>query len=278
MNESQKVEGFPLDFFLMTITVSWLIWLPGVLDSMNIIALQLSNRIYGLLNLLGGFGPTITAFVLLYRQEGRNAVKDLILRTFNYRDIGKMWWIPLFLLLPAIGLGALLLNMISGGTVPELSLLMQPWLILIYFIGSLLPFANPIREEFGWRGYALNQLQRRWDAFSSSIFLGIGWGIWHLPLFIFPTSEEIYGNVPIWIFIGNTILVSCFMTWLNNNTNGSMLTAILFHAVANLSGLIFPLHLTEFGLYYDLLLKMIFVAIVVSIFGHKKMVRKYNQN
>lgn len=278
MNESQKVYGFPLDFFLMTITVSWLIWLPGVLDATNIIVLQLSNRIYGLLNLFGGFGPTFTAFVLLYRQEGRNAVKDLILRAFNYRDIGKMWWIPLFLLLPAIGLGALLLNMVSGGTVPELSLLMQPWLILIYFIGSLLPFANPIREEFGWRGYALNQFQRRWDAFTSSIFLGIGWGIWHLPLFIFPTSEEIYGNMSIWIFIGNTILVSCFMTWLNNNTNGSMLTAILFHAVANLSSLIFPLHLTEFGLYYDLLLKIILVAIIVSIFGHKKMVRIYNQN
>lgn len=42
------------------------------------------------------------AFVLLYRQEEKKAVKNLILRVINFRSIGKMWLIPLFLLLPAI--------------------------------------------------------------------------------------------------------------------------------------------------------------------------------
>ncbi len=276
MNESYNINKFPWDFFLIAYGISWLIWLPGVLDATNILDLQLSNAMYGLLNLIGAFGPSITGFVLVYFRGGKNAIKDLIRSMFNYKDIGKMWWIPVFLLLPAIEFCAFLLNIISGGTIPEAPLLMQPWIIPIYFIGALLPFANPFREEFGWRGYALNQLQMKWNALLSSIILGILWGIWHLPLYFFPTSQKLYAYIPIWVLITETTLLSCFMTWLYNNTNRSMLTALIFHALADISGIIFPNYLTRFGLYYSIILKIILVACIIIVFGHKKMVRPTN--
>lgn len=272
MNENQRDDRFPWNFFVITFGISWLIWLPGVLVATNIIVLQFSDSMYGILNLIGGFGPTITGFLLVYLRKGKDGVKELIRSVLNYKDIGKIWWIPLILLIPAIDFCAFILNIISGGTVPETPYLMQPWIIPIYFIGSLLPFANSFREEFGWRGYALDKIQMKQNALFSSIIVGFFWGIWHLPLYFFPTSQIIYVYVPFWLLTIQAIILSCFITWLYNNTNGSMLTALILHAVINFSGMIFPNYLTEFGQIYALILKIIIITCVVIIFGYKQMV------
>ena len=273
VNKSNRVKGFPWDFFLITFGISWLIWLPGVLDALNLIDFHLTNSIYSMLNLFGGFAPTITCFLLLIIRNKKDEIKALFKSLIEFRNIGKIWWIPLLLLYPLIELIAFLINMISGGTVSVSFLLSQPWLIPIYFLGSLLPFTNAFREEFGWRGYALNRIQNKWNALFSSILLGLIWGFWHLPLYFFPTSQKIYGYIPFWAFMIEAIIISCLMTWIFNNTKSSMLSAILFHTIVNLSGLIFANYLTEYSLYFSLILKILVSVIIILIFGYKKMVR-----
>lgn len=277
ISHSHTAKGSPWTFFLITFGISWSIWLLGVLDATGLIKLQLSNSFYSLLNLIGGFGPTITCLMLLYYNEGKVATKELLRRAVNVKSIGKVWWLPIFILVPTIQVCALLLNMLSGGIVPELALLKEPWLIPVYFIIALLPFANPIREEFGWRGYALDRLQLKWNALVSSVILGFTWGVWHLPLFVFPTSQAVYGYIPLWVFIPDTITISIFMTWIYNNSSRSILSAIVFHAVVNLSGQIFLYYQTEFGVYYNLLLEVITAIVIVAIFGYKTMVRSTKQ-
>lgn len=43
---------------------------------------------------------------------------------------------------------------------------------------------GPLGEELGWRGYALNELQKRYSPATSAIILGIVWGFWHAPMWI----------------------------------------------------------------------------------------------
>ena len=273
MDKSNRVVGFPLDFFLITFAISWLIWLPGVLNALNVIDFNLTLNHYSILNLIGGFGPSITCFLLLMIRNKKDEIKALFKSLIKFRNIGKFWWIPLLFLYPLIELIAFLINMISGGTVSVTFLLSEPWLIPIYFLGSLLPFTNAFREEFGWRGYALNRIQIKWNAIFSSIILGLIWGFWHLPLYFFPTSQQIYGYIPFWVFMTEAVIISCLMTWIFNNTNSSMLTAILFHTIVNLSGSIFANYLADFTLYLSLILKIMVTVIIIILFGIKKMVR-----
>lgn len=266
------MKGSVWFFFLLTFAISWTIYLPGVLDALGVLDLQLSPGLYTILNVLGGFGPSIAGILLLYYNEGREGIKDLYHRAI--RGMGMYWWVAVFLLVPTIHASAVLLSFLTTGNFPEMVLLAQPLLIAVYFIGGMLPISNAFREEFGWRGYALDRLQSRWgSALVGSVILGVVWGLWHLPLFVFPTAQEVYSRTNILIYILNTIAITIYMTWIYNNTNRSLLSALVLHTVINVSGSVFPFSNTEYGVYYNVILQMIVAATIVIVFGQEKMSR-----
>ena len=166
---------------------------------------------------------------------------------------------------------------LSEGSVPELSVLSQPWLFLwnfvyIFFLGG------PLEEEFGWRGYALPRLQTRHTALVSSVTLGIIWAFWHLPLNFMAQPPGPQYQAAIEMFLGSVVtmaFMSVLFTWLYNNTGGSVFATLLFHTMVNLSTyVVFPVFETQTGpLYY--LISMIAVAIIIlAVFGAKRIVRE----
>lgn len=142
-------------FFIIAFAWSWLLWLPEILWGM---------RLY-----LAPFGPTIAAFILIYMNEGLDGAKELLKRGLDF-SLGKIWFIPIFLLMPAIVGFSLLLAVLSGKSTPSMPVLSQPWIIIPAFF-YILFFGGPVAEEFGWRGYALDRLQRQYNALLSSIIL-----------------------------------------------------------------------------------------------------------
>jgi hypothetical protein len=83
-------------------------------------------------------------------------------------------------------------------------------------------------EEFGFRGYALPRLQTGWSPLAASIWLGIGWALWHVPTLLVPSAR------------GTTLLELCLYsicylagsvvyTWLFNAGNGSVVGPLLAH-------------------------------------------------
>ena len=97
--------------------------------------------------------------------------------------------------------------------------------------GLILMLGGPLGEEFGWRGYALPNLQKRYGWRIASLILGIVWGAWHLPLFyIANTSQQ---HVPVVLFMVSTVAMSVLFAWLANRTDGSLIPAILFHTAVN---------------------------------------------
>lgn len=244
-------------FFLIAFAWSWLLWMPEVLWG---------YRLY-----LAPFGPTIAAFILSYLTEGMDGVKDLLKRGLSLK-FKKIWLIPIFLLMPAIVGLSLLLAVLSGDPMPEIPVLSQPWVIIPAFF-YILFLGGPVAEEFGWRGYALDRLQKYYNALVSSVILGIIWGLWHLPLF-YMEGQDIYRNVPIWGFILGTIFLSILFTWIYNNTGRSILAVLLFHTMSNLSHFIFPAMATTWGGLYSVILNVIVVILVLVIWGPKRMVRE----
>ena len=104
---------------------------------------------------------------------------------------------------------------------------------LVFF--SLL--TGPISEEFGWRGYLLPKMKKKYSPLKSSIIIGILWGFWHTGpdfwmmifngkyyAFLYPTAMTL-----------GTILLSIIFTWLFINSKESLIPPMLFHASFNMT-------------------------------------------
>jgi membrane protease YdiL (CAAX protease family) len=89
------------------------------------------------------------------------------------------------------------------------------------------------QEEAGWRGFALPRLQARYSALLSSLILGVIWALWHLPNFFLPGTTQ--SELPILWFMLLVPALTVILTWILNNTRGSLLPVMLFHAAVNTS-------------------------------------------
>lgn len=143
-------------------------------------------------------------------------------------------------------------------------------------------------QEFGWRGYALPRMEADRNAFVSSAMLGVFWGLCHLPLFWLPGSSQnaIASGVSeigflIVLFIVELTGLSVIMAWVFNNTRGSVLLALLFHAslnsttawltVAKLMGSVFSGELESYAI--SVLITWIIAGVIVAIAGPKRLKR-----
>lgn len=99
-----------------------------------------------------------------------------------------------------------------------------------------LPF-GPMGEELGWRGYMLPKLLEKHSIATSTIYVGLAWGIWHLASFTFPGAAiPDFLQVTVWsvsLFILYTISLSFIYSFVYLKTNGSVFYAILLHAFFN---------------------------------------------
>jgi len=262
-------------FLLIAFAFSWSLWVPKVLIAQGLILPpMLSDFLSSPFN-PAAFGPFVAAFYLTYSNKGKTGVVTLLKRGVDF-GFNKKWLLPILFLMPVIAGGALLLSKLLGGTLPDLTVLYNPWLIIYWFFYMLL-LGGPLQEEFGWRGYALDRLQSRYTALTSSVILGFIWAIWHLPL-NFTSDVGPQYSVALSLFMGSVItlvLLSVFFTWIYNNTGRSILAVLLFHASLNLSTFkLFPVFETSSAVPYYLLLILIGVIIVLIIGGHKRMVRE----
>ncbi len=228
--KTRAENKFPWAYVVITFGFTWLIMLPAVLSTYGVFQLPFPVLV---LIATAQFGPSVAAFVLTYRSEGTRGALGLLKRAFDFH-IPWRWLAAIFLIPLLVGAGALYLNMLTGGHVPPLVLLAQPVAIVPTFFFILL-LQGPVPEEFGWRGYWLDRVQSRYNALTASLIVGGTWAVWHLPLFYIG-----YLPFPFWMYLIAIVALSILITWIYNNTGGKLLTALLLHAMFNLSIALFP--------------------------------------
>jgi membrane protease YdiL (CAAX protease family) len=218
-------------FFAAVYAISWLIWLPAILwrgEGPNL-----------LLVVLGAFVPSTMGIVFTYLTQGREGRRDFWRRVVDVRRIGWRWLLVIALVFPVMHGIARLAYALLGGTPPSLAgaarTLVNPALILQLILANLI--VSGFSEELGWRGYALDPLQRRWGALAASLILGLVHGLWHLPLFFIPGITQ--GEMGLFspgalVFLVGTVAGCVVFTWVYNNTRRSILSAVLAHFVPNL--------------------------------------------
>lgn len=249
-------------FLATAFAFSWLLWLLPMLKSNGFPDLPES---VGLLGMLAPFGPAVAAFWLTWRESGAAGAQRLWLRGWRLNS-GRKWLIPALLLGPLVALLTVALLLAMGRSITwehGVPLLMVVPIFLLIYVANALP------EEYGWRGYALDPLQARFNALAASLILGAIWALWHLPLFFIEGTTQ--QAIPFYQFVLQTMLLAVFYTWLYNNTGGSVLIAALFHASANTAAAAIPSWTTELGRWLNFGLLAVIAGIIVWRWGWRRL-------
>ena len=211
------------------------------------------------LYLIGGFVPSLLAIFLTWKKERLPGLRILGQRIIQFR-LGWRWYVFTFLIVSVGTAGQLTINKLLGNTFNRYLFGAQ--------LGSFLPLLiiGPLSEEIGWRGYALERLQTRWNALTSSLIVGLVWALWHLPLFMMVGTSYHESGVPFISFLIILMASSILYTWLYNNTQQSLWSAILLHWLYTYAAQVLSSGVTRSPLYYWLeYLPYVVMAFVVVL-------------
>jgi len=191
---------------------------------------------------IGGAGIFIGGVAMTALHSGRPGLVDLGRRVVDPRPIGPFWWGMILLLFPALtvaasGLAALMgldAGMASAG---DLAARASAFPAFLAFLGFIL-LIGPLPEEVGWRGFLLDRLLALRPALAASLFMALAWWSWHLPLPWLSGYFEAFEREPPGApaVLVHLLPAAILYTWLYLNTGRSVLAAILFHWVGNLTG------------------------------------------
>lgn len=251
---------------MLTFVFSWLLWIPSSIFGLGTVLYQ---DWVGGLRVIGTFAPTIAGFVLSYMEEKNTGVFELARRGWHYGKI--IYVVVAIILIPILCFFSLWLALITEGLVLAEIIIVSRWDAFIPYILTVFLIGGPLQEEFGWRGYALDRLESKYNAFYSSLIVGVLWSIWHLPSFFIPGT--IQNEQSFFAFFTSVLLISILFTWLYNNTNRSVLVVMLFHTSINVSYWTIPINNTFSGpIYYTMMLAII-VIIIIVFYGSNELIR-----
>lgn len=246
---------------IIGILLMFLLTWPIDLSNSGVLPFRVPFAIY----LFLGWGFVIASLVMTGLTLGKEGVVNLLKRYLIWRT-GWKWYIVALLLFPAIFFSAILLNAAFMHTVIDFNAVFArkifgpsaslPVLILPYLI--LDAISNG--EEIGWRGYVLPRLQAKYSALISSLFVGVIWGLWHIPKFLATGNTSSF----VW-FMLKVIAEAILYTWLYNNTKGSLLLVTLFHAAGNTAGVFLPVGTTISATTSTALIIQVMLEILVAI-------------
>lgn len=188
---------------------------------------------------LGGAGPCLAGLAATARFDGRGGLLDLVRRLVDVRRPGGWGWLMALGLPPTIAGAAWLWAAASSGwVIPDQ---IRPGVSsAILWLGFML-LLGPLPEEIGWRGFALGRLQAWTGAVAAPLVLGLIWAAWHVPLFFLVGYYQRFGSPPDPIrFVIEILAVSVLIAGLYDRTGRSLMAAVLFHFMVNVSGELFP--------------------------------------
>jgi membrane protease YdiL (CAAX protease family) len=228
-----KSKTGPWQFLALVFLWTWSCWLI-------ILARGGNPATYTLLFLLGGLAPSITGFWFSWRKRSSEERAEFKRTAFALQCIRPGLSLLVVLIFPAALMAGGFISYLLGepftGFAALKGYLTKPLLVQLIFLGSAL-LMGPIMEEFGWRGYLLDEITPPFGFWRGNLIIGGVWFVWHLPLFLMPGTWH-----SDWLTLTGS---PAFLVWLTAASylmahtyyrcNRSIVSAIAIHFVMNLS-------------------------------------------
>jgi membrane protease YdiL (CAAX protease family) len=178
---------------------------------------------------LSSWSPTFAALIVTGAIGGAG-VRKLLSGFLKWR-VRPVWYLVAIAVPLALGFAVAGTYYLSAGRPSDV----LASFTVTSFLGTVLDalFRGPLGEEAGWRGFALPRLQARYSALKSSLILGLVVVVWHIPTFFIQGLAGAALLVFVASFIVALMSFTVVMTWLYNNTEGSLLLAVLMHLSFN---------------------------------------------
>ena len=262
MKELLKRYSLPIGIILMFL-MTW----PIDLANAGVLNFQVPFAVYIFL----GWGFIFASLIMTGLTLGKGGVIALVKRYLIWRLDWK-WYLAAFFLIPALNYLAILLNAMMTKTQIDFSNVLAFEIfgpsanLLLLAIPFFLFDAIANGEEMGWRGYVLPRLQAKYSALTASLILSVIWAFWHIPKF-----ATHWNPITFMWFTVDEIAKAILMTWMFNNTRGSLLLVTLFHASFNTAGLLLPVanNLTDTNMNMRAIISIleIIVAVIVVMYA-----------
>jgi membrane protease YdiL (CAAX protease family) len=176
----------PIFYFSMTFLATYVFWFAGAYVSFQE---NISSLAY-LFMLPGLMVPFFISVVMIGRSKNSDLKSDFVNRLFNFRLIQPKM-LPVFLLImPFSVLASIIISLSFGESISQFQLSegfsfssgFVPVLLLLLLAATF--------EELGWRGYAFDSLQSRYNYLTASIIFSLLWALWHFPLIFVKDSYQ----------------------------------------------------------------------------------------
>jgi uncharacterized protein len=252
----------PGAYFAATFTATYILWFAGAYLSFQ----DKGSGLYMLVMLPGLMAPFLISLFIIFTSKNSDLKKDFFNRLINLRLIQPKVLPAFVLIMPLTILASIILSLPFGGSTSQFQLAdgfsfstgFVPVLLLLFLAASF--------EELGWRGYAFDSLQSRYTYFTASIIFSILWSLWHFPLIFVNNSYqyEIF-HENLWFgvnFFVSIIPMGVIISWICIKNGKSVLAAILFHFIINISQEV--LAITQFTKCIETVV-LTFVAIAIVV-------------
>lgn len=230
-----KIKYNPKLYFLLTFIATYILWFTGAVVRRQ----ENGESSYMIFMILGLISPFLISTILILSSKDKNARKDFTDRLFNFRRIDyKMIPVMLFIMPLSVIISAFI-SILFGGDSSQLQFA-EGFSFSTGFVPVLIVLLlAALFEELGWRGYAFDSLQNRFNLKKATLFFGILWSLWHLPLvFVINSYQwEIWQQNPLYainFFIG-IIPLGVIITWICIKNEKSIPAAVIFHFITNIS-------------------------------------------
>lgn len=226
----RSVNYHPIRFYITVYAVTWTFW---------ILASRIQDPSLSMtLMLLGLITPAVTAVVTVMFSGSQPLKADLKRKLTGFADLHPLRVLRVVLFFGLLAGLSILASILFFG---------QPWSQFSFTEGFsfsiqgssalLTILVASVIEEVGWRGYGEDSIAQSCNWFWESIWFGVIWSLWHLPLFFIPGTYQAglmqLGPGHVLNFLVSVIPLGFITTLVYVENKRSMLACILFHLFVN---------------------------------------------
>lgn len=236
--EEQMISNYyykPILYFLLAFFATYALWFGGAYVSFQ----EDISHLYMLLMLPGLMAPFLISAMMIRTSKNSAIKKDFVDRLVNPRLI-RLKMLPAFLfIMPLSVLTSIVISLLFGESISQFQLTEGFSFSSGFVPVLLLLLLAAMFEELGWRGYAFDSLQSRYNYLTASLIFSLLWSIWHFPLIFVKESYqyEIF-HQNIWFavnFFVSIIPMGMIISWICLKNRKSVIAAIVFHFIINMS-------------------------------------------